>query len=147
MIADLIVLQEVRDAWEFVRDSRNIVVGNCNRGAWVIGFNQKGMRDICFNLLLASAYSVLEDTLRQLRDEGKFASKDSRLGPLIGKSHPALAWLDVALVDAGRVDRNQSIHARTFLPHAKCRDYIAAIEQELVAWGVLVSATPQLWHW
>ena len=32
-------------------------------------------------------------------------------------------------------------------PHAKCRDYIAAIERELFAWGVLTSVTPNLWHW
>ena len=49
--------------------------------------------------------------------------------------------------DGNRNDRNQSVHARSYLAHEKCRDYIAAIERELVAWSVLTTATPQLWHW
>ena len=147
MIIDPTALQDARDGWEFVRSSRNIIVGNCNVASWALGFNQAGIRDICSNLLLASAFSVLEDVLRQLRDEGKFASNDNRMKPLMRNSRSSLPWVDWPLVDEGRNDRNKSVHARTFLSHAKCRDYIVAIEQELVAWGVLSSATPELWHW
>lgn len=147
MIIDPIAIQDARDGWEFVRSSRNVIVGNCNLSTMVVGFNQAGIRDLCFNLLLASAFSVIEEALRQLRDEGKFSGNVNRLGPLMANSRSVLPWVDWALVDAGRNDRNQSVHARTYLAHAKCRDYIAAIERELVAWGVLTSATPQLWHW
>jgi hypothetical protein len=147
MIADAVALQEARDGWEFVRSSRNVIVGNCNVATFAVGFNQAGIRDLCFNLLLASAFSVLEKVLRQLRDEGKFAGRDNRLGLLMSNSRSVLPWVDWALVDAGRSDRNSSVHARTYLPHTKCRDYIAAIERELVAWVVLPSATPDLWHW
>ena len=147
MITDPIILQEVRDAWEFVRETRNVIVGNTNLASFVIGFNQRRMRDMCFNLLLASAFSVLETTLRQLRDEGKFAGKDNRLGPLMANSRTSLSWNHYALVDVARNERNQSVHDRLYLPHAQCRDYIAAIERELVAWGILTSPTPQLWRW
>ncbi len=147
MITDPTALNDARDGWEFVRNSRNIIVGNCNVATFVVGFNQAGIRDLCFNLLLASAFLVLEETLRQIRDEGKFSSKDNRLGALIKNSRSALPWVDWALIDAGRIDRNQSVHQRTYLAQRKCRDYIAAIEQELVTWGVLPSATPELWHW
>jgi hypothetical protein len=147
MITDPTALQDARDAWEFVRSSRNVIVGNCNVATLAVGFNQVGIRDLCFNLLLASAFSVLEDVLRQLRDEGKFSGNDNRLGPLMSNSLSTLTWVDWALVDAGRNDRNHSVHARTYLANGKSRDYIAAIERELVAWGVLTSATPQLWHW
>jgi hypothetical protein len=85
--------------------------------------------------------------LRALRDQGAFVTKDSRLGPLMNGSRSALPWVNWLLVDAARNERNKSVHARTYLPHARCRDYIAAIEQELVAWRVLPSASPELWHW
>ena len=147
MITDPTALQSARDAWEFVRSSRNVIVGNCNVATMVVGFNQARIRDLCFNLLLASAFSVVEDVLRQLRDEGKFTGKDNRLVPLMNNSRSVLPWVDWTLVDAGRNDRNQSVHDRTYLAHVKCRDYIAAIERELVAWGVLTSTTPDLWHW
>lgn len=75
MITEAMVLKEVRDGWEFVRESRNVIVGNCNVATFVIGFNQAGIRNLCFNLLLTSAFSVLEEVLRQLRTEGKFTSK------------------------------------------------------------------------
>ena len=147
MITDPALLQETRDGWEFVRHSRNVAVGNCNAATLVLGFNQSGMRDLCFNLLLASAFSVLEQTLRALRDQGEFASRRDQLGVLLNSSRTALPWVNWVLIDAGRNDRNQSVHARTYLPHGTCRDYIAAIEEELVAWRVLSSARPELWHW
>ena len=147
MISDVTAMQEVRAAWEFVRESRNAIVGNCNIATLVVGFNQSAIRDLCFNLLLASAFSVLEDVLRQLRDEGRFVGKDNRLGALMSNSRSSVPWVDYDLVDAGRNERNRTIHDRTYLAHANCRDYIAAIERELVAWGVLDSTAPHLWHW
>ena len=147
MITDPGALQDVRDSWEFVRESRNVIVGNCNVATFVVGFNQQGIRDICFNLLFASAISVLEDVLRQLRDEGKFTCKDNRLGPLMASSRTSLLWNDYSFIDKARDERNRSIHDRTYLPHADCRKFIAAIESEFVAWGVLTSAASQLWHW
>jgi len=147
MIKDRTALRDARDKWAFVRASRNVIVGNCNVATWAVGFNQARIRDLCFNLLLTSAFSVLEEVLRQLRDERKFSGKDNRLGLLMCNSRSSLPWNDYRLINAARNDRNRSVHARAYLPHAKCRDYIAAIERELVAWGVLTSATPQLWHW
>jgi hypothetical protein len=147
MISDANALQDVRDGWEFIRESRNVIVGNCNVATFAVGFNQTGIRDLCFNLLLASAFSVLEEVLRQMRDEGKFVCKDNRLSRLMTSSRTSVPWSDYALIDAARLDRNQSVHARAYLPHAKCRDYIAAIEIELHGWRILACTTPHLWHW
>jgi hypothetical protein len=146
-ITDPATVADVRAAWEFCRHSRNIAVGNCNAAVIAIGFNQKGMRDLCFNLILASAYSVLEDVLRAYRDQGTFSSKDGRLGPLLKASKHALPWNDWSAIEAGRVDRNSSVHGRAYLDHGRCRDYIASIEKELVYWQVLEKSTPELWHW
>jgi hypothetical protein len=147
MISDRTELERSQDAWEFVRESRNLIVGNCNVATFVVGFNQAGVRDICFNLLLASAFSVLEQVLRQLRDEGQFACTRNELGALMADSRASLPWVDYALIDTARKERNHSIHARNYLSHGQCRDYIASMELELVALGVLANAMPELWHW
>jgi hypothetical protein len=148
MIKDQTALQDARDGWDFIQVSRNVTVGNCNVATLLaIGFNQAGIRDLCFNLLLASAFSVLEQVLRQLRDEGIFHCKGNQLGAMMSSSRAALPWNDYALIDTARVDRNGSVHDRAYLPHEKCRDYIAAIERELASFGVLTSMTPELWHW
>src|SRR5262245_17271475 len=97
--------------------------------------------------MLIAAFSVLEEVLLQLRDERRFMCRDNRLKSLMHGSQPTLPWQDFTLVDQGREDRNKTAHERVWLPHAKSRTYLAAIEAELVAWGVLTSATPQLWHW
>ena len=147
MIQDLRALRAVRDGWEFIRHSRNAIVGNCNLATWTVGFNQTGMRDLCFNLLLASAFSVLEDALKALRSEQVFVSKDDRLRTMMKASHTVLPWQDWPLLNQARVERNASIHDRNYLPHALCRDYLAGIETELVSWKILPTAAPELWHW
>ena len=54
MITDAMVLNEVREGWEFVRESRNLIVGNCNVATLVVGSdgNQKSL------LQLASGFRV-----------------------------------------------------------------------------------------
>ena len=147
MITDAMVLKEVRDGWEFVRESRNLIVGNCNVATFTVGFSQTGIRNLCFNLLLASAFSVLEEVLRQLRTEGKFVSKKEQLGYLMSSSRDTLPWSNYDFIDKARNERNLSVHQRKYMSHEQCRDYIAGIERELVAWGVLLSGKPELWHW
>ena len=147
MIRDPSVLASIRASWEFVRHSRNVAVGNCNAATWVVGFNQTGMRDLCFNLILASAYSVLEEVLQALRDESVFACKSSKLGQLLVASKSVLPWQNWQLIDEGRDKRNQSVHDKGYMAHAEGRNYIAALEQELLTFKVLPKATPELWHW
>ena len=147
MISDTEALRDARDAWEFVRKSRNVIVGNCNVATIASSFNQRGIRDMCFNLLLASAFSVLEHVLQELRDQGDFACKGNQHGGLMVNSKASIPWVDYTLIDKARSDRNESIHQQRYIPHAQCRDYIAAVEIELVAWKVLTETTPDLWHW
>lgn len=147
VISDPLSLREFREAWEAVRSARNVIVGNLNAASMVGRGGSPEFRNLCFALILIAAFSVLEQVLLQLRDEGHYKSKDSRLKPLMKNSRGALPWQDFDLIDRAREDRNRSAHERVFLPHAVSRDYIAGIEQELVAWGVLPTATPQLWHW
>ena len=115
MINDPTALKDVRDGWEFVRESRNVIVGNCNVATFAVGFNQAGIRNFCFNLLLASAFSVLEEVLRQLRTEGKFASKKDQLGYLMSASQAAVPWSDYGLIEKG--DRSGTL---AFINESTC---------------------------
>jgi hypothetical protein len=62
-------------------------------------------------------------------------------------SRPPAPRVDYVRIDQARDRRNQAIHDRVRLPHGECRDYLAAIERQLVAWGVVAEAKPELWHW
>jgi len=147
MIADHVVLHEIQEAWEFVRRARNIVVGNLNSATMAGRPQSAEFRSLCFNLLLASAFSVLEDTLKQFRGEGRISSKSTRLGDLMQGSQNRLPWREYSVINTGRGKRNSSIHDRTLIDHSECRDYIAAIERELAGWNILTSTSPELWHW
>jgi hypothetical protein len=62
-------------------------------------------------------------------------------------SRKHLPWCDFETLDAGRKGRNQITHDRVVLSHSNARDYIAAIERELEAWGIIGETHPELWHW
>ena len=80
MIVDGTANAELALAWEAVRDDRNVIVGNLN-AATMAGRPASGaFRDLCFNLLLARGFSVLEDSLEELRSQGSFVSSSRQLG-------------------------------------------------------------------
>lgn len=144
MIADPVVLKEIRDSWQMLRESRDRIVATTN--AMSAG-QSSTMRDVSFNLLLVSALDLLAFTLRQLRVEGVFVSHGDGLGALMLNSRASLTWDHWATIDCGRFDRIESLRSQTFLPHAKCRHCVSGIERQLCAWGVLTDETPHLWNW
>ena len=147
MIVDQNVRAELALAWEMVRDDRDVLVGNMNVAS-MTGHPVSGVfRDLCFNLLLARGYSVIEDSLEELRSQGTFTSKTRRLKGMMEASRPSLVWRDYGAIDKGRERRNASVHDRVRLSHAECRDYLAAIERELVGWKIVDRERPELWHW
>ena len=147
MVQDVRMTVELLLAWESVREDRNIVVGNLN-AATMAGRPPSGeFHDLVFNLLLARGYSVLQDTLEELRLEGRFVSKSRRLGDLMHASLQSVPWRRFTDVDRGRDRRNHAIHDHVRLPHAECRDYLALVQQELAGWRVIRDVKPELWHW
>ena len=94
-------------------------------------------RNASHSLVLLFAMSVLEDVLRQLRDEGRFASKRNEMKRLMEASRSVLPWADFTLIDEAREKRNGVAHKREFLPAGDCARYIDGIEAELVRWQVL----------
>ena len=133
MIRDGAVLDDVRAAWKTVRVAQSMVTTNLNMAGFVMG----AFRNFAHSLVLLFAYSVLENVLEQLRDEGVLASKSANIGPLMKASKDVLPWCDYALVDQGREQRNRIAHRREFLARAEVWRYIDGIECELIGWRVL----------
>jgi hypothetical protein len=93
--------------------------------------------NLCLNLAVIHAYSVLEQTLRQLAAEDKFASATQGLESLMRASRDVLRWQDYATVDEGRKWRNAVAHEQQLLDRSQCWRYIDALNVELTAWGIL----------
>ena len=104
------MLKEIIDDWHGVRRFQSIITTNMNfafaRGAvWTQDF-----ANICHSLLLPFAFSVLERTLQQLRDEDKFPCRSNQLGLLMDASRPVLNWANFDLINEARDRRNRLVH-------------------------------------
>jgi len=137
MISDLIALRELRDSWAGVRQLRDKVKA-CLLGSFAQGASFAiHIADITHNLPFIQAFSVLNDVLLQLRDEGHFECSSIFLGALIESSKNRIPWTNFELVREGVDRRNGVAHHGDIVPRGDCWKYIDAIEVELVAWNVI----------
>jgi len=143
MIQDSTIKQEVQEEWDGVRAFQLRIQAHLNVSS---GIGSTGathqLRNISQNLTLLFAFSVLEKTLKQLRDEGLFQEKYSGLKKLMHSSKKVLPWQDFLLIDKAREDRNKVAHQQEILERAECWKYIDGIENELVSWKVVVNPKP-----
>ena len=51
---------------------------------------------------------------------------------------PPVSWLNLPLIKKALKDREALAHRAAIIPRADCWTYIAAIEAELVAWGIVL---------
>src|SRR4030095_5028470 len=124
-----------RDSWRTVRTVDAMIRTNLNAGIFSMVPAATGFARVPESLLLVFAVSVLEDTLRQLRDEGEFCSRDG-LGRLMKASQAALPWRDFAGVNKVIKRRNDIAHRRKFLGPGQCVLDLKVLAQELSAWHV-----------
>lgn len=143
MIQDNVKKQEIEDDWRGVRafQSRIQVHLNIAGGEGAVGATHQ-LRNISHNLVLLFAFSVLETTLKQLRDEKAFEEKRNGLKALMYSSKTNLSWQDFDLIDTARDERNKVAHEQKILERAECWKYIDGIESELVLWSVVSSRIP-----
>ena len=143
MIQDLTIKQEVQEEWDGVRSFQSIIQAHLNVSG---GIGSTGathnLRNISHSLILLFAFSVLERTLKQLRDEGKFQERYNGLKKLMHSSKNSVTWRDFSLVDNAREDRNKVAHLQEILEMADCWKYIDGIEDELVSWKVIANPRP-----
>jgi hypothetical protein len=133
MIRDASKLKELQETWQSVRTAEATIKAASSLPFVHAEVAMHYVREYLFDLMLVYVFSVLDDVLRQLRDEGVFTSKGTNLKALMDGSRSALPWVDFALVGEARNRRNDVAHRRQHVPPADCARYIDAIEAELVA--------------
>ena len=138
MITDRVVLEDIRSSWNTVRISQEMIQTNLNVAFAFGGAQSHNFKNLAYSLILIFAFSVIEDALRQLEDQGVFSAKNRQLGTLMHASKSALPWVAFQFVDEGRERRNDVAHKREYLERADCWKYIDAIENELIAWRILL---------
>lgn len=89
-----------------------------------------------WNLPFLLAYTVLDETLSVLRDQGEFVCNSWMLGAKMDASKVYLPWQNYDLVFKGKEARNDLAHQALVLKKRECFIYIDAIEAELRAWGI-----------
>ena len=138
MIKNAETLASIRESWRTVRTLEGMIRTNTNSGAiFTLIPAATGFANIPESLLLLFAMSVLEDALRQLRDEEVFNCSRNELKQLMDASHGQLRWLNFDAVNVIRDRRNRVAHRREFLSPGQYKADIATIAQELLSWGVL----------
>jgi len=136
-VQDPVELKKLRESWKRVRQIQDQIARNLASGSLgVMGVSDE-FRNLSYSVAVLFAFSVLEDTLKQLAKEGVLNSRNRGLKRLMKSSNRVLPWVDYRLVNRGRNDRNKIAHMREFFPRKKCWEYIDAIEKELIAWEVL----------
>jgi hypothetical protein len=136
MIADLNSLAERRIEWAAVQKlCANAVTGHALPGLYFTAVAPEGFH----NLPLVLAYSVLDQVLSNLMDQGTFLCSRPRppLGAKLTASLRALPWCNYYLVNAGKEARNSLAHNAVLVPRSQCLTYISAIETEFKAWHIL----------
>jgi hypothetical protein len=139
MITDQEKLQRIRDSWTTVRILEARINTTLNVGLFSLVPMLTNFQEVPESLLLLFAISVLEHTLKHLRDQGVFACKGDGLERLMKASSGVLHWQHFEKIQEAKGRRNHIAHEREFLRKGQCAEYLAAIEQELLAWGVLNS--------
>jgi len=138
VIKDQTALQNLANAWRDVRSRQSFMQRHLLGSMGGIGSMPSiFLADPVYNLVLLYAYAVLDEVLRQLRDEGNFSSKTTKLGDLMHSSKTSLAWVNFDLVDKGREQRNDIAHCSVTIPRGECWKYIDAIEMELKSWQIV----------
>jgi hypothetical protein len=137
VINDKLIKKELRESWNTVLSTKEMVKANIVFAFAGGGYTSKQFRNLSYNLTLLFAFTVVENALLQMRDEGKFKSKSSQLGALMDNSKNKIPWTDYQKIDEARNKRNEIAHQQKWIDLELCLSYLDAIEVELINWGIL----------
>ena len=92
-----------------------------------------------FNLPLILAFSVLDQVLKELIQQGRVPRPNGRgfLGESMKSARSAITWQNYDCVKCGKDQRNAIAHEGKLLDREACLAFVNAIEIELCAWRVL----------
>jgi hypothetical protein len=98
--------------------------------------------DVLYNLPLLLAFDVLKQVLLQAREEGLISSSQRQLSDLMDSAKTALEWIDWQLLWEGVKRQDEVAEGNQLFGDSQCLKYIAFIEAQLVAWGIIMAAEP-----
>ena len=137
MITDPKILASIRSQWRVVKrfcESSHVqYLSPC--GAYI----NETPPERFFNLPLILAFSVLDQVLKELIQQGRVPHLNSSdlLGARMKSARSAIAWQNYSYVECGKKERNAIAHEGKLLDREACLAFINAIEIELCAWRVL----------
>ena len=99
-----------------------------------------GSGDILYNLPLVLAFDVLKQALLQAKEEGLFAETRQQLADLMESAKTALPWNDSQCLREGVNCRNEIAQNGKLYGDVQCLHYIADVEAQLLAWGIITPA-------
>jgi hypothetical protein len=143
-ITDELGVQHLQGEWEGARLMLRRM-GRHVRGAFA-GIPQPGLAHVVYNLPLLLACDVLEQTLLKLRVQYGFKSKSSSLGHLLegARTESDITFVVYPALNIAFNHRNAVAHDGELLSPEQCLADIAAIETQLMPWGVLRSDAPNM---
>jgi hypothetical protein len=127
--------KEIREQWQVIRK----LCRQSHRQWMALGvmINETPPEEL-YNLPLVLACSLLDETLGQMSDEGKFVLAGfTMLGSKMRASKDKIGWQNYSLVEHGVKARNRLAHEGELLSKENCFMFIRAIGSELIAWGLL----------
>ena len=135
MINEQNAINEILQNWEgLIKLINSGEQGHLFPGA---GWIQSSTPHKFYNLPFLLAYTILDEVLEQLKNEGVFNCNTWMLGPKMEASRNIIPWKNYNLVNSGREARNDLAHKAITLNKTDCLKYIAAIETELKNWEII----------
>ena len=138
MITDNATLSEIQSNWNGVEALRKKLQVSAFASVGEIGgIYPFALSNAAHNLPFIHAFSVLNEVLIALENEGHFSCNSIFLGKLLRESKNSLPWQNYSEIKAGVNLRNGVAHRGDLLESNECWSYIDVIKAELLSWHIV----------
>jgi hypothetical protein len=98
--------------------------------------------DILYNLPVGLAFDVLKQVLLRAKEEDLVPDSSHQLSDLLDSARTALDWIDWHSLREAVHRRAEGAQQEKLFGDRQCLKYLAIIEAQLVAWGILMAPDP-----
>jgi hypothetical protein len=135
LITDAGAVAAIRSEWSAVvtvrERMRNLMAGPVGSIA------DGALYSVVYNLPLLLAFNVLERVLRTLKKQRQIPGQEQQLGELMDLFQGDPSWLEWSVLRDGERRRHAITHTGELFSGVECLADIAAVEEQLAAWGLL----------
>jgi hypothetical protein len=97
------------------------------------------LHSVVYNLPLLLAFNVLEKVLRAVKKQRQIPGNSEQLGDLMDLLQGDPSWQEWSVLRDGERRRHAIIHTGELFSGVECLADIAAVEEQLGAWGMLAA--------